>query len=266
MAGAKREKLLTIGQVAKLLRVSPSSLRNWERLGLVAPVRSSSRYRLYSADAVQQLKRVQFLRRVKRVNPPGILHMRRQDSELVGLPAASAADTGEQLAKLRATRGLSLGEAAQRAGLSPAQLSRIEQGGASPSIAALQRLTALYGSSVLSFFTTPGHARALVRPRDRGVLAKPGVRIELLAFGQLQMEVQLFRVEPRATSGGSYRHDGEEFIYMLSGKFEVWLDETERYVLEPGDSLYFSSARTHRWGCVGDEEAVLLWVNSPPTF
>ena len=40
----------------------------------------------------------------------------------------------------------------------------------------------------------------------------------------------------------------------------------ERYVLEPGDSLYFSSSRNHRWSCVGDEEAVLLWINSPPTF
>ena len=34
--------------VARLLRVSPSSLRNWERLGLIKPGRTAGRYRLYS--------------------------------------------------------------------------------------------------------------------------------------------------------------------------------------------------------------------------
>jgi DNA-binding transcriptional MerR regulator/mannose-6-phosphate isomerase-like protein (cupin superfamily) len=263
---AKRKKLLTIGQVAKLLRVSASSLRNWEQLGLVTPVRDANGYRLYPAAAVQQLKRVQFLRRVKRVNPSGILHLRRQDSELLGQPAPTAVETGARLARMRQTRRLSLAEAAQRAGLRPPALSQIERGAQMPSIAAFQRLTALYGTSVLAFFNSAGAPRALVRPRDRGVLLEPGVRMELLAFGHICMEVLLFRVEPRATSGGGYTHEGEEIIYMLSGKFEIWLDETERYVLEPGDSLYFSSTREHRWGCVGDEEAVLLWINSPPTF
>lgn len=263
---ARNKKLLTIGQVAKLLRVSASSLRNWESMGLVTPSRDANGYRRFSAEAVQQLKRVHFLRRVKRVNPSGILHLRRQDSELLGQPAPSTAETGARLALMRQARNLSIGDAARRAGLRPAVLSQIERGAQMPSIAAFQRLTSLYGTSVLSFFTSATSPRALVRPRDRGVLVEPGIRMELLAFGQRSMEVLLFRVEPRATSGGSYTHEGEEFIYMLSGKFEIWLDEIERYVLEPGDSLYFSSMREHRWGCIGDEEAVLLWINSPPTF
>jgi quercetin dioxygenase-like cupin family protein len=90
--------------------------------------------------------------------------------------------------------------------------------------------------------------------------------MELLAFGALQMQAMLFRISPQATSGGSYKHEGEEFIYMLSGKFEIWLDEVERYVLERGDSLYFLSTQAHRWRGLGSEEAVLLWINSPPTF
>jgi DNA-binding transcriptional MerR regulator/quercetin dioxygenase-like cupin family protein len=257
---------MTIGQVARLLRVSASSLRNWERLGLIKPSRTAGRYRLYSADSVRQLKRIQFLRRVKRINPPGILHMRRHETELLNLPTTQAADVGARLALLRASCGLSLEDAARRTGLSAQFIGRVERGVSNPPIACLQKLTALYGASVLSFFDNQKNSRALVRPRDRGILVEPGVRMELLAFGQLRMEAQLFRVAPRATSGGSYQHEGEEFIYMLSGKFEIWLDEIERYVLEPGDSLYFPSTRTHRWSCVGEEEAVLLWINSPPTF
>ena len=90
--------------------------------------------------------------------------------------------------------------------------------------------------------------------------------MELLAFGELQMEAMLFRVAPRATSGGSYQHEGEEFIFMLSEKFEIWLDELEHYVMQAGDSLYFPSHLPHRWRTVGDQEAVLLWINSPCTF
>ena len=267
MPSRKQGKLLTIGQVARLLGVSASSLRNWEKLGLITPVRNSGRYRLYSADDVRRLKRVQFLRRVKRINPPGILHLRRHDAELLNLAATGSGEIGERLAQMRKARGLSVQAAANQAGLSAPFVSRVERGTARPAIAALKRLTAVYGASMLAFFNLQAPSRALVRPRDRRVFTAAGVRIELLAFGgQLHMEAQLFLVAPRASSGGSYNHEGEEFIYMLSGKFEIWLDEVERYLLEPGDSLYFNSIRSHRWGCVGDEAAVLLWINSPPTF
>lgn len=264
--GGGRDKLLTIGQVARLLGVSASSLRNWERLGLVAPARTAGRYRLYSSEAVRQLKRIRFLRQVKRINPTGILHMRRQETALLDLPTTHTSDIGPRLAGLRQRLGLAPDEAARRIGVTAAAIRAIERGAARPSIATLHKLTALYGTSMLAFFDNQAEPRALVRPRNRGVLEQPGVRMELLAYGVLRMEALLFRVAPRAGSGGSYRHEGEELIYMLSGKFEVWLDEIERYVLEPGDSLYFSSMRTHRWACVGDEEAVLLWINSPTTF
>ena len=58
--------------------------------------------------------------------------------------------------------------------------------------------------------------------------------MELLASGNKIMEPHLFRIAPGAGSGGSYDHEGEEFIHVLQGKLEVWLDEVERYVLEPG--------------------------------
>lgn len=90
--------------------------------------------------------------------------------------------------------------------------------------------------------------------------------MELLALGVVNMEPHLFRIAPGATSGGSYDHEGEEFIFMLQGKLEIWLDEVERYIMEAGDSLYFESTQAHRWKNVGTNEALLLWVNTPPTF
>jgi DNA-binding transcriptional MerR regulator/quercetin dioxygenase-like cupin family protein len=259
--------LLKIGQVARQLKVSPGLLRDWERRGLVAPDRSEGRYRLYSPSAVRQLKRMLDLRRKKGVNPSGILQLRRQDADHEP-PSADPPDTnvGEHLSRLRTELGLSLSEAAARTGLSAPRIASIEHGAAKPSVATFQKLTRLYRTTVLAFFHMQGSTQRLVRPRDRRVLSEPGVRMELLAFGALQMQAMLFRVAPRATSGGSYQHEGEEFIYMVSGKFEIWLDESEHYVLEAGDSLYFPSNLAHRWRGLGDEESVLVWMNSPPTF
>lgn len=263
---ARAERWLTIGQVAKRLRVSPSSLRNWERLGLISPSRTAGRYRLYSAATIKQLQRIRFLRQVKRINPTGILHMKRQETALLDLPKTSVSEIGGRLRDLRRQRGLSLEDVARRVGATPQAVRAIERGVEQASLATTHKLATLYGTNVLAFLDGQTTPRSLVRPRDRGVLEEPGVRIEVLTFGLVQLGAQLFRVAPKATSGGAYAHDGEELIYMLAGKFEIWLDDVERYVLEPGDSLHFNSRRSHRWACVGSEEAVLLWINTPPTF
>jgi len=256
----------TIGDVARILHVSPSLLRYWERQKLVTPTRTASGYRLYSADMIRSLKRIVYLRRTKGVNSAGILQLRGRDTELPSVPEPQVSDIGKQLMGLRQQIGITRAEAAARAGLRPPTVDSLERGLTKPSIATIQKLTQAYRTTVLSLFNQQARNQQLVRPRDRAILVETGIRMELLAFGALQMQVMLFRVAPKASSGGSYRHEGEEFIYMLNGKFEIWLDEVEHYLLGAGDSLYFLSTRTHRWRAVGDEEAVLLWINSPPTF
>ena len=259
-------KMLRISQVAELLNVSPSSLRNWERQGLIAPERSQSRYRLYSSETVRQLKRVDFLRRIKRMNPSGIAHIRREDAELRPLTAEAEVPVSARLVALREAHGLSRNQAAKLAGVTAATIKSIEDGAATPSVATLQKLARIYQTNVLSLYQKEQDPRRLVRPEDRVALSERGVRMELLAFGVRQMEAHLFRIAPRATSGGTYQHEGEEFIYMLSGKFEIWLNDLEHYVLHAGDSLYFPSELPHRWRALGDAGALLLWINTPCTF
>jgi DNA-binding transcriptional MerR regulator/quercetin dioxygenase-like cupin family protein len=261
-----------IGQAAALLGVSTSALRNWERLGLVKPARTGARYRLYSRETFRELKRISYLRSAKRVNLAGIRHLiqSRDASETLGGPGESgdhANALGERLARLRHDQKLTLGQVASATQLSPSFISGIERGRATPSIATLQKLASFYRTNVLSFFGVERQPKRLVRPKDRRVLRPElGVQMELLAFGDYQMEPHLFRIAPKGTSGGSYKHEGEEFLYLLQGKLEIWLDEIERYVLEPGDSLYFRSAQAHRWRSLSDRDTVLLWINTPPTF
>ena len=59
-------------------------------------------------------------------------------------------------------------------------------------------------------------------PAERKVLeAGPGVRMELLAWGNTVMEPHLFRIAPQSGSGESYHHEGEEFLYVLQGELQI---------------------------------------------
>ena len=261
--------LLTVGQTARILSVSPSTLRLWESVGLISPARSNGRYRLYSPEHLDVLKRIKYLRDVKLLNLPGIRQALGKASEQKQKTPGGPTPTelGRKLRRLRKKCGLGVVEAAKRAKISAGFLSSIELSRANPSVATLQRLSATYGTTVLDFYDLPKRSNHLVRPRDRrAIQTQSGVRIELLSIGARQLESQIFRVPPGAGSDGSYSHQGEEFIYMMSGTVEIWLDELQCYTLTEGDGFWFESTIGHRWYNPSTEEAVLIWINTPPTF
>src|SRR5260370_12409165 len=73
---------LKIGDVARMVDVSPSVIRSWESLGLTRPQRTASRYRLYTADDVKLLKRARFLRKVRGLNAPAIVQLLKREGRV----------------------------------------------------------------------------------------------------------------------------------------------------------------------------------------
>ena len=265
---ARSHGFLRISDVARIVGISPSILRSWENLGLISPARTRSRYRLYTVSDVRLLKRAQFLRSARGMNAPAIVHMLKTQGLLrTAGNRAKSSPIGPRLRRLRLKRGYSLARVAQAAGVSVGFLSALERGQMSASVATLRRIARFYRVNILSLFdpseTNPGR----VRPADRKILdASPGVRMELLAWGHTIMEPHLFRIAPSAGSGEAYAHEGEEFLYILSGCLEISLDGGETHLLEAGDSFYFESSTQHRWSNPGKKDALVLWVNTPPTF
>jgi DNA-binding transcriptional MerR regulator/mannose-6-phosphate isomerase-like protein (cupin superfamily) len=257
---------LKIGDVARMVGVSPTVIRSWESLGLTHPHRTESKYRLYTAEDVKILKRARFLRRVRGLNAPAIVELLKREGLVRSSPNGAAAAIGARLRQLRIRRGLSLAPVAKAAGISVGFLSAIERSQMSASIGTLRRLARFYKTNILEFFDPAESNRRLVRPKERKVLeAGPGVRMELLAWGNTVMEPHLFRIAPRAGSGESYTHAGEEFLMVLRGELQIALDSQE-FRLKSGDSFYFESATPHRWKNPGRSETWVLWVNTPPTF
>jgi DNA-binding transcriptional MerR regulator/mannose-6-phosphate isomerase-like protein (cupin superfamily) len=256
---------LKIGDVARVVGVSPSVIRSWENLGLTRPRRTESKYRLYSAEDVKLLKRARFLRRVRGLNAPAIRELLKREGLVRPAPDGAGA-IGIRLRQLRTRRGLSLARVAKAAGISVGFLSAIERSQMSASIGTLRRLARFYKTNILDFFDPAESNSRLVRPDGRKVLeAGPGVRMELLAWGNTVMEPHLFRIAPRAGSGESYTHEGEEFLLVLRGELQLGLNG-EEYRLRSGDSFYFESATPHHWKNPGRSETWVLWVNTPPTF
>ena len=261
------ERPLRISEVAHRVGISSSALRAWEALGLVAPQRTKSRYREYTESDVRMLRRAIFLRRARGLNPAAIVHvLKRQGHAVAALPATTRVP-GQRFRRLRARRGLSLAQVARATGVSVGFLSALERGQMRSSIATLRRIARFYRTNILSLFEAAEENPRLVRPAQRKILeTTPGVRMELLAWGHTAMEPHLFRVRPGGGSGESYAHEGEEFLHVLRGDFEIWLNSGEHYRLKPGDSLYFESSTPHRWKNPGRSETWLLWINTPPTF
>jgi len=257
---------LKIGDVARLVGISPSGIRGWESLGLTRPERSESHYRLYTKDDVRLLKKARYLRKVRGLNPPAIVEMLKRDGTIRQSAGHATITLGSRLRQLRTARRLSLAEVAAAAEISVGFLSAIERSQMSASVGTLRRLARYYRTNILEFFDPAASNPRLVRPADRKVLdAGPGVHMALLAWGNTVMEPHLFRLKPDAGSGESYAHEGEEFLFVLRGALRIWLAGKE-YHLKRGDSFYFESSTPHRWKNPGPSETWLLWVNTPPTF
>ncbi len=64
--GSGQTGYFNISDVARLLDVSSSTLRMWEKVGLIAPERSDGKYRLFTPDDIKLLKRSKFLKSAKK--------------------------------------------------------------------------------------------------------------------------------------------------------------------------------------------------------
>jgi DNA-binding transcriptional MerR regulator/quercetin dioxygenase-like cupin family protein len=255
----KPETWLKVGQAARVLGISTSTLRLWENVGLITPERTKGGFRLYRPDMIARLQRIKQLRAVEHLNIHGIKKM--LDDE-PGNNTKPSKNIGSSLRLLRHHKKMSLSEAAKRAGITVGYLSAIERSLVDAPYRAIQKLAAVYGTSVLGLHHPPGRRGRLVRSEDgRFISVFPGYRLELLSAGARELECIIFQIEPGAGSHQSFAHEGEEFVYILSGKLEIRLEETEKHVLSKGDSIWYNSNRRHRWlNPSKKRSARALWV------
>ena len=173
---------------------------------------------------------------------------------------------GERIKKSRNDKGLSLRELATKVELSASFLSQIEQGKASPSIDTSLDVKVSY----LIEDEEERQNTELVRKDDRKYIESldSNTKMALLTTSNIDkaMEPILYEIGPFGESGRSYySHHGEEFIYIVEGKLDIYIDDVI-HSLNEGDSLYFKSSQKHRFKNNTDKPTKAIWVVNPPTF
>ncbi|MDA7963824.1 XRE family transcriptional regulator [Ruegeria sp.] len=180
-------------------------------------------------------------------------------------------DLGARVRELRKARNWTLEQAASQAGLARSTLSKIENGQMSPTYDALKKLATGLEISVPQLFTPPQRdqviGRMAVTKMGAGT-AHPTATYEheLLADTLTKKQMLPYRARVRARSmdefDGWVRHDGEEFMYVLTGIVRLYTEFYEPVEMRRGDSAYYDGSMGHNVISVSDEDATILWVTS----
>lgn len=184
---------------------------------------------------------------------------------------AEPLDLGARVRALRKEKGWTLEQAAQQAGLARSTLSKIENGLMSPTYDALKKLASGLAISVPQLFTPPrsdrGTGRLALTQSGAGT-AQPTATYEheLLAETLTRKAMLPYRARVRARRleefDGWVRHDGEEFLYVLTGVVRLYTEFYEPVEMRRGDSAYYDAAMGHNVISVSEEDATILWVTS----
>ncbi|CAG9248371.1 XRE family transcriptional regulator [Paraburkholderia unamae] len=186
-------------------------------------------------------------------------------------PSASPAttDLGRRVRAARVAQDLTLDTASRLCGVSRSTLSKVENGLMSPTFDVLQKIVGGLRIDLAELFgTTPklnaGGRRALTRSGAGQRHAYRGYQMELLATDLAHKAMLPFRIRITAHSLDAFddwgRHEGEEFLYVISGSVCLYSELYAPTYLEAGDSLYFDSRTGHAAISTSEEDAEVLWM------
>ncbi len=202
------------------------------------------------------------------LDPKSIIKIGRENGDA---DTAVPLDLGERVRDLRKAHGWTLEQAAKQAGLARSTLSKIENGQMSPTYDALKKLAVGLEISVPQLFTPPikgqVNGRMTVTKLGEGQEhATTTYEHELLAGGLTQKSMLPYRARIRARSfdefDGWVRHDGEEFLLVLTGAITLYTEFYEPVHMKRGDTAYYDASMGHNVISTSQEDATILWVTS----
>jgi transcriptional regulator with XRE-family HTH domain len=183
------------------------------------------------------------------------------------------AEIGKRIKEFRLKKNLTLQELADRTGYSKGYLSKVETSDKAPPVATLSVIARELGVNVSSLLGEEPQQDSIcvVRKNERTLMASTGedfgYAYEALAnpYTNKHMEPFILSYPSEEAFKYSFRHDGEEMLFVLQGKIRFKYSNRE-IVLEEGDCVYFDSSTTHTGEPLGDEELkclIVLYTASP---
>ncbi|MFI5960600.1 helix-turn-helix domain-containing protein [Streptomyces asoensis] len=165
-----------------------------------------------------------------------------------------------RLAQLRAERGWSLGELAERSGVSRSTLSRAERAEISPTASLLNRLCHVYGRTMSRLLgEVEAQAAPVVRAGEQSVWEDRASGFVRRSVSPPHPALRGELVEGRLAAGADLSYDRppvaglEQHLWVLEGALEVTADGVAHH-LDAGDCLRLRVWGPTRFRCAGDDE------------
>lgn len=178
-------------------------------------------------------------------------------------------DIGLRIKQLRLELGLTQEELANRCELTKGFISQLENNIASPSITTLDNILEVLGTSLSEFFNDSEENANVYSEEDFYIKADEELKHEIRWIvpnaQKYEMEPIIIEIEPGGISMQDQPHSGEEFGYVLKGEVQLIVGKN-KYNVKEGNSFYYMANKQHYLKNVKEENAVVLWVSTPPMF
>ena len=150
-------------------------------------------------------------------------------------------NVGQKIRELRKSKGFSLKQVAEGAGVSASLVSQVENNRVDPSLSTLRKIALTLGVPVFALIAESGPDDAsLVSKEKRRRVKLPGGGLEYeIIHSELtkKMGIMIGTLQPGGmTSEEPLAHDGEECLVILKGAVRVEFQQSQRELKE-GDSL-----------------------------
>lgn len=181
---------------------------------------------------------------------------------------------GRQIRELRKARGLSTAALAAAVGRSAGYVNNVEHERTEITVTDLANIAAALGVHISWFFQainlpSPAEAGFVVRHDNRRQLQldAAGIHEELLSptlDGDIQMVLSTFA--PGAVTGPEpTQTDAEMAGLVLSGELDLQIGK-KKFHLVAGDSFTVPKGASRKCENRSPEDAVTVWVNTPPVY
>ena len=183
---------------------------------------------------------------------------------------------GSKIKGIRESKSLSVEEIAERSGLSVEQVNSIENDENLPSLGPLIKIARALGVRLGTFLDDSDalgpvvcraeeHNNSISFSNDASD-ARKNMEYFSLAKQKAGRHMEPFIIDIQASEEKDFKlsaHEGEEFIFVLSGELEIEYGK-DKYLLKEGDSIYYDSiVKHHVHGVAGKAARILALVYIP---
>lgn len=164
---------------------------------------------------------------------------------------------GEKIKKIREFKMVSLEELSEKSGLSLQFISDLEAGKTVTSLGPLMKIARALGMRLGTILDDNQSQGPVITKKSQNININrfaskeqsnsSDLIFKSLAHDKAERHMDPFIIDIKSSSADNYKlssHEGEEFIYVISGTVEIIYGK-EIYILEAGDSIYYDSIVSH---------------------